>query len=405
MSKTLVLITTAFPFGRGEQFLESEVDILATQFDRIVVVPQKKTGEARSLPENFFVDKGFATLVSKDGALKRVALAIFYWAKNNNIFPLKSADIKSHLVASYYAYRSGQYFYKLCESLRSKDGAVVFYSYWFYPVVVGLVDIKKKYKMDGLSIVTRAHGSDVYEAVHGISEFPFRRRVINCLTRVFCISDNGAEHIRKKYGAKNVEVSRLGSREPRSVPGSGNGVATIVSCSSINSIKRVSRIFDVVNLLAKENPGDSIEWVHIGSGPLEESLRLYIQQRAESNLVVTLKGFMGNDDVHGFYEQNYVDCFINLSTSEGVPVSIMEAMSYGIPVVATRVGGVPEIVESGAGILVDVDATLSDVSQAVLNLLKKSRDGSARAAARRVWMQKYNAAKNYRDFANTLASL
>ncbi|MBK6652391.1 hypothetical protein, partial [Zoogloea sp.] len=77
MSKTLVLITTAFPFGRGEQFLESEVDILATQFDRIVVVPQKKTGEARSLPENFFVDKGFATLVSKDGALKRVALAIF----------------------------------------------------------------------------------------------------------------------------------------------------------------------------------------------------------------------------------------------------------------------------------------------------------------------------------------
>ncbi len=208
MSKTLVLITTAFPFGRGEQFLESEVDILATQFDRIVVVPQKKTGEARSLPENFFVDKGFATLVSKDGALKRVALAIFYWAKNNNIFPLKSADIKSYLVASYYAYRSGQYFYKLCESLRSKDGAVVFYSYWFYPVVVGLVDIKKKYKMDGLSIVTRAHGSDVYEAVHGISEFPFRRRVINCLARVFCISDNGAEHIRKKYGAKNVEVSR-----------------------------------------------------------------------------------------------------------------------------------------------------------------------------------------------------
>lgn len=405
MSKTLVLITTAFPFGRGEQFLESEVDILATRFDRIVIVPQKKSGQARSLPENFYVEDGFATLVSNDGALKRVVLAFFYWAKNKKIFSLKAAEIKSHLIASYYAYRSGQYFYNLFESLRSKENSVVFYSYWFYPVVVGLVDIKQKYKIERLSIVTRAHGSDVYEAVHGISEFPFRRRVINCLTRVFCISENGAEHIRKKYGAKNVEVSRLGSREPRSVPGSRNAVATIVSCSSINSIKRVSRIFDALNLVAKENPRDSIEWVHIGSGPLEESLRLYVQQKAEPNLAVTLKGFMRNDDVHCFYEQNYVDCFINLSTSEGVPVSIMEAMSYGIPVVATRVGGVPEIVESGAGLLVEVDAALTDVSQAVLNLLRQSQDGVSRAAARRVWMQKYNAAKNYREFANTLASL
>ncbi len=252
MSKTLVLITSAFPFGRGEQFLEGEVDLLANQFDRIVVVPQKKTGEVRALPKNFFVEEGFARLVSRDGVLKRVVLAIFYLVINKKFVPIKAAEIRSHLAASYYAFRAGQYFRRFCDPVSSKGNEIVFYSYWFYPVVVGLVDIKEKYKMDCLSIVTRAHGSDVYEAVPGISEFPFRRRVISSLTRVFCISDNGAEHIRKKYGAKNVVVSRLGSREPRCVPESRNAVTTIVSCSSINSIKRVSRIFEVLNLLAKE---------------------------------------------------------------------------------------------------------------------------------------------------------
>ena len=53
--------------------------------------------------------------------------------------------------------------------------------------------------------------------------------------------------------------------------------------------------------------------------------------------------------------------FINLSSSEGIPVSIMEAQSFGIPVIATNVGGSGEIVVSETGVLVDENRTEASV--------------------------------------------
>ena len=45
-----------------------------------------------------------------------------------------------------------------------------------------------------------------------------------------------------------------------------------------------------------------------------------------------------------YYKNNIIDIFINLSASEGIPVSIMDAISFGIPCIATNVGGTGEIV-------------------------------------------------------------
>jgi glycosyltransferase involved in cell wall biosynthesis len=58
------------------------------------------------------------------------------------------------------------------------------------------------------------------------------------------------------------------------------------------------------------------------------------------------------------YDQGKVDCVIlpsivTLTEKEGIPVSLMEAMAYKIPVIATRTGGIPELLDNGAGILVN----------------------------------------------------
>jgi glycosyltransferase involved in cell wall biosynthesis len=64
------------------------------------------------------------------------------------------------------------------------------------------------------------------------------------------------------------------------------------------------------------------------------------------------------------------DIYILPSHNEGLPVSILEAMSYGIPVISTRVGGIPELVQHGVdGVLVAAGA-VDQIKQAILDLAK-----------------------------------
>jgi len=68
-----------------------------------------------------------------------------------------------------------------------------------------------------------------------------------------------------------------------------------------------------------------------------------------------------------------MDIFVTPSVTEGTPISIMEAMSMKLPVVASRVGGIPELVFEGeTGLLVNSDNP-DEITDAVLNLLEDSK--------------------------------
>ena len=76
-------------------------------------------------------------------------------------------------------------------------------------------------------------------------------------------------------------------------------------------------------------------------------------------------GQLKNEDVQKYYHTHHIDLFINVSESEGLPVSIMEAMSYGIPVIATNVGGTREIVNQGAEYLIDKNFACKELLQKI----------------------------------------
>jgi colanic acid/amylovoran biosynthesis glycosyltransferase len=94
-----------------------------------------------------------------------------------------------------------------------------------------------------------------------------------------------------------------------------------------------------------------------GDGPLKEFLLNEISRLALGGFV-TLENKIGHSKLLDLYRSGQVDFVILPSVDlgggvhEGVPVSLMEAMSFGIPVISTRTGGIPELVVEGAGILV-----------------------------------------------------
>lgn len=96
---------------------------------------------------------------------------------------------------------------------------------------------------------------------------------------------------------------------------------------------------------------DLLELAIAGEGKESDALRavaddLGIRERTQ------FLGFVPDAEAHEFLQS--LDVFVLASLTEGLPFSVMEAMRAGLPIVATRVGGVPEMIEDGvSGMLVD----------------------------------------------------
>ena len=98
--------------------------------------------------------------------------------------------------------------------------------------------------------------------------------------------------------------------------------------------------------------GRDVSLTLVGDGPLRGAL----EERARELGISERVRFAGRrTDTAAFYRD--CDLFVLLSDYEGMPMSIIEAMASGLPVVATRAGGVAELVDDGVnGALVEADA-------------------------------------------------
>jgi glycosyltransferase involved in cell wall biosynthesis len=142
--------------------------------------------------------------------------------------------------------------------------------------------------------------------------------------------------------------------------------------------------------------------LHFGDGVLRNELEALARTKLGSSDRISYR-FMGhypNNDLLDFYNLNNVDLFINTSSTEGIPVSIMEAQSFGIPVIATDTGAVEEIVVKGTGSLLPVDFKTGDLAALIehyANLSDHEYD-NVRLNAINNWESIFNAKSNYKAF-------
>jgi glycosyltransferase involved in cell wall biosynthesis len=118
-----------------------------------------------------------------------------------------------------------------------------------------------------------------------------------------------------------------------------------VSLGALTPEKDQSTLIEAAALLVRDLP--ALQWVIVGEGPLRSALEARIA-RLGLEARVHLVGQLA--DPHMALAG--ADVFVLSSLAEGLGSSVLAAMALDVPVVATRVGGVPEVLGSGAGVLV-----------------------------------------------------
>lgn len=388
----LYLFTATFPFGMAETFLEDEILCLAKSFEKIMIIPLYGDVEkVRPVPENCTVNKPL--IRSKNykylnGLVPSKALRYFI----PDFFRHRVYADKKRLKTWLIAYLNTSCILKssvirsLGERLTSDD---VCYFYWGKGSNVLAAFWKGKTRF-----VSRFHGEwDLWEESSG-NYAPIRSRIASALDLAVFISRKGEMYFHERYPQCQTLLSRLGAFGNGTAAKSDDGVIRILTCSSVYPLKRVPLILEAlrnaINL--------KIEWTHIGNGADFEKLQKMAKNTQTERFKINLLGRLPHSDVIRYYQTNKVDLFINLSSNEGIPVSIMEAISFGVPVIATDVGGTSEIVTEKSGVLVNADPTINEVVDAISSVLNHEYTPAI------FWNEYYNAAVNYSSFAETLHS-
>jgi len=155
------------------------------------------------------------------------------------------------------------------------------------------------------------------------------------------------------------------------------GTARIaVNVAALVGHKDQSTLVAAAAALAERRP--ELHWIVAGEGPLRATLEKQIVDRNVTDRVHLL-GSIPN--AWGLIAES--DVFVMSSREEGLGTSVLDALALGVPVAATRAGGIPEILSSGAGVLVptgDADALAGAVETLLTD--RERREAVLAAGAR-----------------------
>jgi len=397
MRKILILLTSLYPYGEGETFVANEMPHLASAFDEIIVLTNDIVSkEARPLPTSVTCVRHPYELGTMEkmrsllGFLSPEVWQEICWGHTRYRRPVDRRIVATALVSWLKAWKFARIIRRL--AARVPGAEVHVYSYWASDMAVAAAVARRNAWVH--RAYCRAHGWDVY-VDRGF--LPFRHFLATHLDRYLFVSEHGRQYFEALMGRSypSVGCSRLGTPPVSLAPLARFRPFTLVSCSGMIPLKRVELIAEALSHVTSD-----VRWTHIGDGPSRGIVEA-VCTNLPVHVNVKLRGSLPNPDVLALYATLRPSLFLSVSRTEGLPVSMMEAMAAGIPVMGTDVGGVREIVSHASnGVLLPPDPTPHEVASAIDAFASMPESEHTRYAERAwaTWSADFNADRNYKAF-------
>lgn len=343
----VIYVTAHLPFGADEPFIVPEIVELGHQGCAVTIVPVRPRGRvvhgdardllSQSVPVALLsarvLGSALAEVATRPAAVGRALLALRasrslrVFLKNLAVFP------------------KGLWLGRFARAL----GAEHLHAHWAStPATVAMVAAE----VSGIAWSCTAHRWDIAE------ENLLRSKAERgCFLRA--ISEHGGEEIRALVGRPDWSpwILHLGVRLPPRPNTSGDRESPFRLLTAARFVEKKGHVYllEAVGLLRERGVAARLELV--GNGPLRDSLERRVGELALESEVL-FRGALSHDELLGAMSAGSWDAAVlpSIVTGsgelEGIPVSLIEAMARGLPVIGTATGGIPELLQDGAGLLV-----------------------------------------------------
>jgi len=203
--------------------------------------------------------------------------------------------------------------------------------------------------------------NNVFDHVERLNDLTVGKQNLNGADKIIAISNATKEYV-LRLGAKpskvkvvynGVDLARFRPitgklEEMRKKLGISENAIVVLTVRRLVYKNGIDTLIDAASIAVKKNP--KIVFLVVGKGPDLENVKLQVARLGiEANFRLT--GFVSDEDLPSYY--NVADLFVLPSKSgEGLPLVALEGMACGLPVIATDVGGIREILREDYGKLV-----------------------------------------------------
>lgn len=401
--KTVYLFTDRFPYGKGEKtFLVPEIEALVSRY-KVVIVPKLDLGKDNESPLPDGTDVIRYPKPSKVRLFVRsLSFPFSPLARREFVDLVRDGFTFGRLADSVKTFANASDFRSFLEGVGAFENAKdkLYFSFWFNSPCLAVAMEKRRH--DNVELISRIHGYDLFNSENRNGRQPFKRVMRDSLDRLVFVSENARIYFERTFGGEVFPgqycLNRLGVARRCMMAilsmTDGSRKRLLVSCANAIPRKRVHLIAEGLAVCRRK---DDIRWVHFGDGPELEAIKFLA---AAYGLEAEFPGYARNEEIIAFYESNCVDAEILTTAHEGgCPVALQEALSFGIPIIGTDTGGVPETIR-GNGVLLPRDPTPTEIAGAIEDVCfaEEAVVLEMRRCSLALWGESYDVQKNKADF-------
>jgi colanic acid/amylovoran biosynthesis glycosyltransferase len=342
----VVYVTASLPFGNSEHFVVPEIDELERQGIEIIVCPRKWQASTVVADRLHLVDRTIEARLISPGIVAGTARAFVRSPAGvvRAVWRLRASRSLAVLAKNLAVVPKGLW---LAEYVRAHDVRHL-HAHWASTTAT-LAMIASE--VSGVSFSFTAHRWD-------IAEDNLLATKVRAAAFARAIDRLGAEELASLADAATSEIVVIHMGVAAARRRTARELATppsVVIPASLIEIKGHTYLLQAIALLAER--GTPVRLEIVGDGPERASIEREIDSRRLRELVV-VRGFVSHDQLLQELEEGHYDIAVLPSAGtaadarEGIPVALMEALAAGVPAVGTEMGGIPELLHDGAGVLV-----------------------------------------------------